>query len=204
MCDEHANADHWRFSLAVYRQEGVPAHCLQLQHRLGLDVNVLLLMFWAARLWGVAPDAAQIAQADETIRAWRDEVVQPLRQLRTRLKSGPPPAPDPQTDALRDSVKRLELDAERVEQDRLAQWVAARTAVQAAQRASEIEETRALQSDASVALLEQTAVRVVAFYEAQATTALLQGDALPDDPWLPLQHAHAIVMAAARVRTRRL
>ena len=200
MCDEHVNADHWRFSLAVYCQEGVAAHCLELQRRLGLDVNVLLLMLWAARLWGVAPDVAQIAHADETIRAWRDEVVHPLRQLRTRLKSGPPPAPDPQTTALREGVKQLELDAERVQQDRLAQWVAAQTG----QRASGIEERRAVESDACVALLEQTAVRVVAFYEAQATTALAQGDALPNDPWLPLQHAHAVVMAAAHVRTRRL
>jgi len=202
MRDEHANADHWRFSLAVYRQEGVAAHCLELQRRLGLDVNVLLLMLWAARLWGVAPDVAQIAHADETIRAWRDEVVHPLRQLRTRLKSGPPPAPDPQTTALREGVKQLELDAERVQQDRLAQWVAAQTATQTGQRASETEERRAVESDACVALLEQTAVRVVAFYEAQATTASVQGDALPNDPWLPLQHAHAVVMAAARVRTR--
>ena len=204
MCDEHANADHWRFSLAVYRQDGVAAHCLQLQRRLGLDVNVLLLMLWAARLWGVAPDTAQIAHADETIRAWRDEVVQPLRQLRTRLKSGPSPAPDQQTNALREGVKQLELDAERVQQDRLAQWVAAQTAAQTGQDASEKEETHAAEGDACVAVLEQTAVRVVAFYEAQATTALVQGDALADDPWLPLQHAHAVVMAAVSVRTRRL
>ncbi len=203
MCDEHVNADHWCFSLAVYRQEGVAAHCLELQRRLGLDVNVLLLMLWAAGLWGVAPDAAQIAQADQTIHAWRDEVVRPLRQLRTRLKSGPSPAPDQQTNALRERVKQLELDAERVEQDRLAQWVAAQTATQTGQRASRIEEKRVVESDACVAVLEQTAVRVVAFYEAQATTTLVQGGAQPDDPWLPLQHAHAVVMAAARVRTRK-
>lgn len=202
MRDARANAEHWRFSLDVYRQEGVAAHCLELQRRLGLDVNVLLVMLWATRLWGVAPDAAQIAHADETIRAWRDEVVQPLRQLRTRLKSGPPPAPDPQTNALREGVKQLELDAERIQQDRLAQWVAAQTAAQSRQRASGIEKTHEVESDDDVALLEQTAVRVVAFYEAQTATALVQGDALPDDPWLPLQHAHTIVMAAARVRTR--
>jgi len=204
MRDAQANAEHWRFSLDVYRQEGVAAHCLELQRRLGLDVNVLLLMLWAAHLWGVAPDAAQIAHADETIRAWRDEVVQPLRQLRTRLKSGPPPAPDPQTNALRESVKRLELDAERIQQDRLAQWVAAQGRAMDGKYGSDASGAGMAESAAGTALLEQTAARVVAFYEAQATAASVPNDAQPDDPWLPLQHAHAIVMAAASVRTRRL
>src|SRR5690606_41320532 len=122
--NQDANAaDHWQFSLAVYTRDGVAEHCLALQSRLGLDVNVLLLMLWAAGQWGDAPTAAQITDADSRINAWRHEVVVPLRQLRTRLKSGPAPAPDAMTDVLRKEIKRLELDAERIQQEVLAQWV---------------------------------------------------------------------------------
>src|SRR5690606_38692262 len=66
-------ADHWQFSLAVYTRDGVAEHCLALQSRLGLDVNVLLLMLWAAGQWGDAPTAAQITDADSRINAWRHE-----------------------------------------------------------------------------------------------------------------------------------
>src|SRR5690606_6539294 len=102
----------------------------------------------------------------ETICAWRDEIIRPLRQLRTRLKSGPPPAPDKKTNGLRNRVKRLELDAERIQQDVLAQWVAAQTVPLAAQQISEAEQAGTVESAACMVRLEQTAVRVVAFYEA--------------------------------------
>ncbi len=38
-----AGQDFWDFSLAIYRQPGVPEECLALQERLGADVNLLLL-----------------------------------------------------------------------------------------------------------------------------------------------------------------
>ncbi len=239
-------ADHWQFSLAVYTREGVAGHCLALQHRLGLDVNVLLLMLWAARQWGAAPTAEQIADADSTIAAWRREIVIPLRQLRTRLKSGPAPAPDAMTDVLRNDIKRLELEAERMQQEVLAQWVKEQTqAINAGAQGGVVQQRMEItqaQDDAwsdpvtqdgisapdrsqaeladtaenarQLAVLEQTAVRVVAHYEAQhgyanaadgqpAVAEAVAVESVSDehaaDPWLALQHAHQVVLAAAAV-----
>ncbi len=248
MDQDKSAADHWQFALAVYTREGVAGHCLALQHRLGLDVNVLLLMLWAARQWDDAPTPEQIAQADSTIGAWRREIVIPLRQLRTRLKSGPAPAPDAMTDVLREDIKRLELDAERMQQEVLAQWVKEQTQAQAksavvqggvVQQKMVLAQARdgvwsdpvtqdgffapdrpqaALADTAEnarqLALLEQTALRVVAHYEAQqdcdkaahGQSAVAEGDVAGSvtdeptaDPWLALQHAHQVVLAAVAV-----
>lgn len=232
-------ADHWQFSLAVYTREGVAGHCLELQNRLGLDVNVLLVMLWAAGQWGEAPTTQQIEDADSTIVAWRHEVIVPLRQLRTRLKTGPAPAPDAATEMLREEVKRLELDAERLQQDVLAQWVKeqalARTRAGHGGVAQDIKAGSRVQNHALIetvatedlpavpgtqtalantaenarklAVLEQTAVRVVAHYEAAyAQTAADEGhwagqaaNEQAADPWLALQHAHQVVLAALAV-----
>lgn len=242
--NQDANAaDHWQFSLAVYTRDGVAEHCLALQSRLGLDVNVLLLMLWAAGQWGDAPTAAQITDADSRINAWRHEVVVPLRQLRTRLKSGPAPAPDAMTDVLRKEIKRLELDAERIQQEVLAQWVREQPQMRlpAAHGGQERQRTTLLQArndaraqaatqDASpapyrppieladtaenarqLAVLEQTAIRVVAHYEAQCGEARYEqpiaqraaaGSAAGEhagEPWLALEHAHQVVLAAVAV-----
>lgn len=232
---ERSATDHWQFSLAVYTREGVAGHCLALQNRLGLDVNVLLMMLWAAGQWGDAPTAQQIEAADKMIVAWRQEVVVPLRQLRTRLKSGPAPAPDAATDLLREEVKRLELDAERLQQDVLAQWVKEQTlartragqggitqdmntgspspsavvADSAAEHGSQSQSSLAdtAENASQLAVLEQTAVRVVAHYEAayvqtaadEGTWAGHAANEQAADPWLALQHAHQVVLAALAV-----
>jgi uncharacterized protein (TIGR02444 family) len=249
MDQDKSAADHWQFSLAVYTRDGVAEHCLALQHRLGLDVNVLLLMLWAARQWGDAPTAEQIADADSRISAWRHEIVIPLRQLRTRLKSGPAPAPDAMTDVLRQDIKRLELDAERMEQEVLAQWVKEQAQANTGAAHGAVVQEKMVLSQArddvwpdavsqegvcathgsqavladtaenarQLAVLEQTAVRVVAHYEGQYDEAaqnegamrsavidrgaagLVADEHTAADPWLALQHAHQVVLAAVAV-----
>ena len=114
---------HWQFSLALYAREGVADRCLFLQRELGLDVNVLLVMLWAAGQWRRTPLRTEVDEADRRIRAWREQVVWPLRQVRTTLRSGPAPAPDASTSRLREAIKKLELEAERIEQAQLADWV---------------------------------------------------------------------------------
>ncbi|HEX7387188.1 MAG TPA: TIGR02444 family protein [Castellaniella sp.] len=114
---------YWRFSLAVYQRQGVAQSCLALQADIALDVNVLLMALLAAR-WHRRPiDRAEVALADARVRSWREEIVVPLRAIRSRLKAGPPPAPDPRTDALRNDVKTTELKAEQIEQWVLGAWV---------------------------------------------------------------------------------
>ncbi len=221
MTQHNTHADHWQFSLAVYTQEDVAGHCLALQDRIGLDVNMLLMMLWAASRWGHAPTTEQIAQADSLVQDWREEVILPLRKLRTRLKTGPAPAPDAITNELRENIKRLELEAERTEQDVLAEWVReqkplSRLPVESSLIGSDLKErvdgdaevsanevssvARALDSADLQAVLEQTAVRVVGFFEGRMSGAHEEEIAAhAADPWLALQHAHEIVVAAAQV-----
>ncbi|MBY6266189.1 TIGR02444 family protein [Azospirillum sp. 412522] len=101
----------WDFSLAVYGRPGVPACCLALQDRRGVDVNVLLFAAWAGLECGVRLSADDLARIDGAVAGWREEVVRPLRVLRRRAKA--------EDDAFYRRMKAAELEAERVQQDRL-------------------------------------------------------------------------------------
>lgn len=114
--------DHpfWDFSLATYGRDGVAEACLALQEAHGADVNILLFCAWAG-CNGVSLDRAQIEAACEAVRAWHEEVVRPLRSVRRRLKSALDGGPPSELQlALRTRVQKIEIDAERIEQLRLA------------------------------------------------------------------------------------
>lgn len=119
-----AEAQLWRFALAVYGTNGVSQECLQLQERYGADVPVLLCALWMARR-GSPLDRDTMARLIEVAGPWHMAVVKPLRAVRQRMKDGPPPAPNTRTDALRDAVKAAELTAERIELATLAEFIAA-------------------------------------------------------------------------------
>lgn len=101
----------WDFALAVYGRPGVPAACLDLQDRLGQDVNVLLFAAWAGMACNADLPAEELGRIDRAVAPWRDEVVRPLRAVRRRAKG--------EDDALYRRLKAAELEAERVQQDRL-------------------------------------------------------------------------------------
>jgi uncharacterized protein (TIGR02444 family) len=113
-----------RFALDVYEIEGVRAASLLLQERCGVDVNVLLLAAFIGAARGSSFDGHDCETVLIRTRQWQSEVIGPLRAVRLRLKDGPPPAPNPATARLRDRVKRLELEAEMIELDELADSVA--------------------------------------------------------------------------------
>ena len=113
--------DIWTFALAVYARPGVEAACLHLQDRRGLDVCVALFALWAGSVCGARLAPAEMGRLAADARHWQDEVVAPLRTVRRRLKSGPPPAPSPATERLRAGLKALEIEAERLVLGRLAE-----------------------------------------------------------------------------------
>jgi uncharacterized protein (TIGR02444 family) len=120
------DGDLWRFALSFYRRDGIAPACLALQNELGVDVSVLIFAIFAAACRGVALTSADLADADHLVAGWRAEVVQTLRRLWTALKQGPIPAPSAATDALRDRIKAVELDAEQIELAVLATWLGSR------------------------------------------------------------------------------
>jgi uncharacterized protein (TIGR02444 family) len=116
----------WRFSLAFYARPGVAEACLRLQDDAGVDVNVMFyVLFLATQMRQI--DRIDVAQIDASIKAWREVAVVPLRTLRRRLKTGIEPVSVADTESLRSAVKRVELEAERIEQEWLEKNVPAPT-----------------------------------------------------------------------------
>ncbi len=107
----------WTFSLELYAREGVAGQCLDLQDRLGVDVNLLLYAVFAATR-GVEVSAADLAAVEAGIAEFRDQVLRPQRALRRRL--------DKQGDGVdaRQAMLDAELALERLQQDRM--WQARR------------------------------------------------------------------------------
>lgn len=112
---------HWTFAVKLYSRPGVADCCLALQERLGVDVPLLLFAVFALHDRGISIDRNGVAALDARVTEWRAEMVVPLRGLRRRLKTGPKPAANAETAALREDIKRAELKAERIELAMLAQ-----------------------------------------------------------------------------------
>ncbi|UIK08211.1 TIGR02444 family protein [Neorhizobium galegae] len=104
----------WDFALRLYGAPGVSEACLLLQDESGVDVPVLLFSAWLAKN-SVALSPTEIARIDGLVANWRNEVIEPLRAVRRRLKNGPHPAPTEETQTLRNGVKAVELGSERIE-----------------------------------------------------------------------------------------
>ena len=114
-----AESAFWQFSLALYARPGVGDACIELQERAHVDVNVLLyLLFLASRKVQIDLDA--VSRIDATVAGWRDQIVSPLRTLRRALKTGVAPCPVGESVPLRSTIKRVELDAEHLQQNMLA------------------------------------------------------------------------------------
>jgi uncharacterized protein (TIGR02444 family) len=118
----------WRFVLPFYAREGVAPACLTLQERLGVDVNILLFAIFAQVERGLTLDNDDLATVDGLLGDWRSEVIQPLRRVRTRMKSGPAPAPSAATEPLRNRIKAAELEAEQIALAVLSAWLDAQPA----------------------------------------------------------------------------
>ncbi len=86
-------ADSWAFALAIYAKPGVAEACLTLQNEAGVDVMLLLMAAFAAVKHRLLLTADEIRALDEACRPWREQIVRPLRAVRSGLKTGPRPAP---------------------------------------------------------------------------------------------------------------
>ena len=108
----------WNFSLQFYARPQVATACLELQDNAGADVNVLLYLLFLAR-HDRQLGRSDVARIDSLVSSWRTEVVQPLRALRRRLKSGVAAIDTAASEGLRADIKRIELESERIEQHTL-------------------------------------------------------------------------------------
>lgn len=111
--------EFWQFSLAVYGREGVGRACLDLQDRLGADVNLLLFCCWSGAVRGRILSWDELSRLIQAVAPWRSNVVGPLRAVRRYLKQvgGADSRPPYELVAsLKAMVADNELMAERVQQ----------------------------------------------------------------------------------------
>lgn len=106
----------WRFSLAFYRMPNVAEACIALQEEAGVDVNLLLYLLWQAQQGRQFP-VSDVAGLEAQIAAWREATVIPLRQIRRALKSPPGLVAAASSEAFRNRIKAVELEAERLQQE---------------------------------------------------------------------------------------
>jgi len=114
-------ADGWAFALEFYARPGVADACLKLQNEAGVDVMMLLMVAFAAVKLRILMTSAEIRALDEACRPWREQIVWPLRAIRSGLKIGPLPAPNSDTEQFRSKVKAVELAAEQLQSRLLAE-----------------------------------------------------------------------------------
>ncbi|WP_375284644.1 TIGR02444 family protein [Marinicauda pacifica] len=112
----NAPDEFWSFSTGVYAGEGVPAACLAFQSE-GLDVNLGLWICWVAARGGEPLDGLDAAMALSA--PWKQQVVEPLRAARNGLKPAPDGFEGEEAQALRRTILKAELEAERLQQARL-------------------------------------------------------------------------------------
>lgn len=99
----------WDWVLEAYDRPGVPAATQTLQDAHGQNTSYLL---WAVHAGTLDPDV--LGPAAATARLWDRTALVPLRDVRRALKPALPPFVDSARESLRDSVKGLELAAERL------------------------------------------------------------------------------------------
>jgi len=103
----------WGWSLEIYGRPGVEETLLDLQDRLGLDVNLLLFACWTGATGRGRLSGSQWARLIDGTAEWRANVVEPLRAVRRHLKSH---GDKPGAAVLRERVMALELEAEHAAQ----------------------------------------------------------------------------------------
>ncbi|MDU9391089.1 TIGR02444 family protein [Pseudomonas sp. zfem002] len=109
------HTDLWDFAIELYARPGVEAACLDLQEQ-GADVCLLLCAAWLERRRaGISEE--RLEQLRQLAGPWQSTVVRPLRALRQQWRADA--TNDPQLAALRERLKALELDAERLQLQRL-------------------------------------------------------------------------------------
>ena len=103
----------WGWSLEIYGRPGVEEALLDLQDRLGLDVNLLLFACWTGAAGRGRLSGSEWTRLIDGTADWRASVVEPIRAVRRHLKDR---GDMPGATALRERVKALELEAEHAAQ----------------------------------------------------------------------------------------
>ena len=112
--EECSCQDLWHYSLDVYARTGFAESAIALQDFYGLDVNILLSCLWAGKA-GHRLDAMSLSALERQCRPWRRDVIEVFRALRRDLKDHV----DSNIQCIRIAAKARELDAEKIQQEKI-------------------------------------------------------------------------------------
>jgi uncharacterized protein (TIGR02444 family) len=167
---ERKASPFWTFSLKLYRMPDVATACVKLQDLHGIDVNVMLFGCWLASQ-GRQLSRVEMHEIVDAADTWRRQVVVPLRSVRRILKSPVDAAGKGARAfdieailAMREKIKAVELESERLQQEALF-------ALKSADVWGEI----ALPDDAARSNLGTYASAMRAEFDPVASTAVLTG-----------------------------
>lgn len=110
----------WPDMCAAYRDADLAKACLGAQERWSADVPLLLVLCIADRA-GFSLSKTAVLELTAAAQSWRETTIWPLRRIRQSMKGR---FNDPAEVGLRDDIKRLELEAERLHVNRMASWFA--------------------------------------------------------------------------------
>jgi len=102
----------WAYGLDIYGRPGAEARFLALQDAHGQNVCFLIWSLWMAAE-GRPADTATLAAGAALARSWEAAAVAPLRAIRRDLKTSTAGGAR-RRERLRDAVRQLELQAERM------------------------------------------------------------------------------------------
>lgn len=124
--DQSGTTGLWDFAVQLYGRPGVQDACLDLQDRLGLDVDLLLFAVWSAAAGPGQLDAESFKDCIALTAPWREDMLVPLRALRRAGKDGFTAVPPESSQAIAKQLQAVELAAERVQLAMLEHWATAR------------------------------------------------------------------------------
>lgn len=110
-------ADLWTFAVSLYQRSTVADDCLALQAQ-GANVCLLLCAAWLEH-GAVDCTTDRVAALQKVALQWSPGVIEPLRSLRQQWRGAA--QQDAELARLREAVKDLELQAEKILLTRLAQ-----------------------------------------------------------------------------------
>ena len=106
----------WPAICAAYRDDGLATACIAMQNRFRADIPFLLVLGIVDRV-GHGPGKTELAKLVAASRDWQEAAIAPLRHIRKSMKGR---FTAPAEMSLRDDIKRLELEAERLHVQRIA------------------------------------------------------------------------------------
>lgn len=102
----------WEYSCNVYKQADIEEACLILQNKYDVNVPLLLFLYWSGQYKGVlVSDMAELLVTET--QHWNDVCIEPLRKIRADMKTKATGDANESWWGMRESVKHLELQAEK-------------------------------------------------------------------------------------------